>query len=55
MSTRLMRPRCEVCRTKLPDTAKPGRCSTCRPQGVLFPKRLAQRLSRRTRTGGASR
>jgi hypothetical protein len=55
MSTRPTRPRCEVCRTKLPENAKPGRCATCQPQGVLFPKRIAQRLVRRSVKGGVPR
>lgn len=52
MSTRNPRLRCEVCRTTL-HTTKPGRCSTCRRQGVLFPKRVALRLARRATKGGA--
>jgi hypothetical protein len=55
MSTPTRRPRCEVCRTKLPEDATPGRCPTCRPQGVLFPKRIAQRLVRRSVKGGEPR
>jgi hypothetical protein len=56
MSTPNTRLRCEVCRAKLPENATPGRCATCRPQGVLFPKRTAERLSRpSTGTKGGDR
>jgi hypothetical protein len=52
MSTRTRRPRCVVCRTPLPDQTTRDKCSTaCRAQTVLFPKRLALRLSR-PRGGG---
>ncbi len=50
MSTRSKRPRCAVCRNRLPtNNAHRDKCPPCIGQTVLFPKRLAERLSRRTR------
>lgn len=51
MSTRSKRTRCTVCRTPLPETTKTGKCPACVGQTVLFPKRLAERLSRRSGGG----
>ena len=50
MSTRSKPPRCAVCRNRLPtNNAHRDKCPPCIGQTVLFPKRLAERLSRRTR------
>jgi hypothetical protein len=55
MSTRAKRRRCLVCRKSLPDQYTRDKCAgSCQAQTVLFPKRLAERLSRSSSntTGG---
>jgi hypothetical protein len=51
MSTRTKRPRCTVCRATLPENTKTPTCAGCAGQTVLFPKRTAQRLAYRPRSG----
>lgn len=53
MSTRSKRPRCAACRTALPDGTTLTTCGSCRMQGVLFSKKVAQRLVRRRSRGDA--
>lgn len=53
MSTRVRRPRCAVCRNRLPDQSTNDKCpGSCQKQTVLFPKRLALRLVRTSKVGG---
>ncbi|WP_345366350.1 hypothetical protein [Actinoallomurus liliacearum] len=54
MSTR-QRPRCVVCRNPLPKDATATKCGPCKGQTVLFPKRLAERLSRPVRPARGGR
>ncbi len=51
MSTRTRRARCSVCRNVLPKATKNGKCGACKGQTVLFPLRIAQRLSRPSSRG----
>jgi hypothetical protein len=52
MSTRTKRRRCAVCRTPLPDSFTRDKCAgACQAQTVLFPKRVALRLIRKSGGG----
>lgn len=56
MSTRIRKPRCVVCQNVLPEGAKTNKCSgACRAQTVLFPIRMARRLTRPNNTRDGAR